>query len=116
MDFSRIKQHCDAGRYRDPVDFLADCNIIYANARAYNPPGSDCYLMANTLEVRARCAHTCTHAHTHTHTHTHTRTHMHAHSHMHGHTHTHMRTHARTGAHVHAHTYMHANPPGSDTI
>lgn len=32
-------------------DFLFDVNLVFDNAKRYNPPGSDCHLMAQTLQV-----------------------------------------------------------------
>ncbi len=51
MDFSTIKQRTDGGYYRDPKDWWADVMLVFANAKRYNQPGSDCHLMAQTLQV-----------------------------------------------------------------
>ncbi len=61
MDFSTIKARQDGGYYRDPKEWWADIMLVFSNAKRYNAPGSDCYLMAQTLQVRlsagsvARC-------------------------------------------------------------
>lgn len=56
MDFSTIKQRTDGGYYRDPKDWWADVMLVFANAKRYNQPGSDCHLMAQTLQVGAGAA------------------------------------------------------------
>ncbi|GFR41269.1 hypothetical protein Agub_g1944 [Astrephomene gubernaculifera] len=50
MDFSTIKARQDGGYYRDPKDWWADVMLVFSNAKRYNAPGSDCYLMAQTLQ------------------------------------------------------------------
>ncbi|GLC35793.1 hypothetical protein PLESTB_000494900 [Pleodorina starrii] len=50
MDFSTIKARQDSGYYRDPKDWWADVMLVFSNAKRYNAPGSDCYLMAQTLQ------------------------------------------------------------------
>lgn len=37
--------------YKHPDTFLADVRLVFTNARAYNKPGSDVFVMANTLQV-----------------------------------------------------------------
>ncbi|EFJ42905.1 hypothetical protein VOLCADRAFT_119228, partial [Volvox carteri f. nagariensis] len=50
MDFSTIKARQDGGYYRDPKDWWSDVMLVFSNAKRYNAPGSDCYLMAQTLQ------------------------------------------------------------------
>ena len=37
--------------YGAPAQFAADMGLVWANARTYNAPGSDIYLMVGTLQV-----------------------------------------------------------------
>lgn len=39
---------------QDPKDFWADLMRVFDNAKLYNPPGSDCFLMAQTLQEVAQ--------------------------------------------------------------
>lgn len=51
MDFSSMRLRCESGGgYKDAKEFWADMMLVFANARKYNPPGSDVYVMANTLQ------------------------------------------------------------------
>ncbi|PNH12130.1 Transcription factor GTE1 [Tetrabaena socialis] len=50
MDFSTIRARQDGGYYRDPKDWWSDIMLVFANAKRYNAPGSDCFLMAQTLQ------------------------------------------------------------------
>ncbi|GLI68855.1 hypothetical protein VaNZ11_013399 [Volvox africanus] len=50
MDFSTIKARQDNGFYRDPKDWWSDVMLVFSNAKRYNAPGSDCYLMAQMLQ------------------------------------------------------------------
>lgn len=51
MDFASIKAKVEGGRYKQPQQFHDDMKLVFANARRYNPPGSDVNLMANGVEV-----------------------------------------------------------------
>ena len=50
MDFGTIAQRMQQGMYLHPDAFLADVRLVFDNARAYNEPGSDVHVMANTLQ------------------------------------------------------------------
>ncbi|KXZ56692.1 hypothetical protein GPECTOR_1g623 [Gonium pectorale] len=50
MDFSTIRVRQDSGFYRDPKEWWADIMLVFSNAKRYNAPGSDCHLMAQTLQ------------------------------------------------------------------
>jgi hypothetical protein len=53
IDFGTIKRRLDrGGQYRHPDEFLADVRLVFDNARTYNKPGSDVYVMANTLQEK----------------------------------------------------------------
>lgn len=51
IDFATIKAKVDGGKYKQPQQFHDDMKLVFANARRYNPPGSDVNLMANGVEV-----------------------------------------------------------------
>lgn len=51
IDFATIKSKLDGARYKQPQQFHDDMKLVFANARRYNPPGSDVNLMANGVEV-----------------------------------------------------------------
>lgn len=79
MDLSTMRVRMDSNNYRDPKvagqqrmlasvpcaalftqfdtthihlqDFWVDLNLVFDNAKKYNPAGSDCFLMAQTLQV-----------------------------------------------------------------
>ena len=51
MDFASIKAKVDGTRYKQPQQFHDDMKLVFANAKRYNPPGSDVNLMANGVEV-----------------------------------------------------------------
>ncbi len=52
LDFGTIKRRLEGGQYGHPNAFIADVRHVFDNARAYNKPGSDVHVMANTLQVR----------------------------------------------------------------
>ncbi|KAG8384949.1 hypothetical protein BUALT_Bualt04G0171300 [Buddleja alternifolia] len=49
MDLGTIKSKLTSGKYSSPLDFLADVRLTFANAKTYNPPGSDVHILANTM-------------------------------------------------------------------
>lgn len=51
LDFTTITRRINSGYYRHPDTFLAEVRLVFTNARAYNKPGSDVFVMANTLQV-----------------------------------------------------------------
>lgn len=51
IDFATIKAKVDGTRYKQPQQFHADMKLVFANAKRYNPPGSDVNLMASGVEV-----------------------------------------------------------------
>jgi hypothetical protein len=51
MDLGTIRKRADAGHYPMPAELLADVRLVFDNARTYNPPGSDVYVMASTVQV-----------------------------------------------------------------
>lgn len=52
LDLGTIKSRLEgATYYRDPKDVWSDINLVFNNAKVYNPPGSDVFLMAQTLQV-----------------------------------------------------------------
>lgn len=59
MDFATIKAKVDSGAYTGPQHFFDDMKLVFANARRYNPPGSDVNLMASGVEVRRCLLSTC---------------------------------------------------------
>lgn len=56
MDFGTIKAHLEGGKYVSVDEFKADILLVFDNARAFNPPGSDVFVMAESLQVRSCCA------------------------------------------------------------
>ncbi len=52
IDFTAIRRRLDTGAYGAPAGFAADVRRVFENARAYNKPGSDVHVMANTLQER----------------------------------------------------------------
>jgi hypothetical protein len=52
IDFAAIRRRLDTGAYGAPAGFAADVRRVFENARAYNKPGSDVHVMANTLQER----------------------------------------------------------------
>ena len=50
MDFSTIKSRLDKGLYTHPAQVLADVTLVFDNARKYNAPKSDVWIMANTMQ------------------------------------------------------------------
>ena len=53
MDFSTVRRKCEGGAYAGPDEFGADMRLVFGNARSYNKPGTDVFVMASTLEVRS---------------------------------------------------------------
>lgn len=49
MDFGTIRKKLYAGKYEDISDFSADANLVFSNACMYNHPGTDVYIMAESL-------------------------------------------------------------------
>lgn len=49
MDFGTIKTNLDKGNYESVDEFIENVNLVFDNACTYNPPGSDVYIMAQTL-------------------------------------------------------------------
>uniref|UniRef100_A0A061R1V5 Bromodomain-containing protein 2 n=1 Tax=Tetraselmis sp. GSL018 TaxID=582737 RepID=A0A061R1V5_9CHLO len=52
MDLGTMRQRIESGHYTDPEQFAADARLVFANAKLYNPPGSDVHIMASTLKGR----------------------------------------------------------------
>jgi hypothetical protein len=52
VDFGTIRRRLDGGGYSAADEFLADVRRVFDNARAYNKPGSDVFVMANTLQEK----------------------------------------------------------------
>ena len=52
MDFGSIKKKLDGKEYTHPDQFLKDMRTVFANAQAYNKPGSDVHVMAVTLQEK----------------------------------------------------------------
>jgi len=50
MDFGTVKSKLESGQYEDVNDFCADMNLVFSNACTYNRPGSDVYIMAQTIQ------------------------------------------------------------------
>lgn len=50
MDLGTIKQNM--GQYRNPQQFENDVRLVFANARNYNPEGTDVRKMANSVEEK----------------------------------------------------------------
>lgn len=49
MDLSTIMTKLQKNHYSSMTDFVKDVELVFSNARTYNPPGTDVHLMANTL-------------------------------------------------------------------
>lgn len=49
MDFGTMRKKLTAGEYTDLDHFCADADLVFNNALNYNHPGSDVYVMAETL-------------------------------------------------------------------
>ncbi|XP_010550189.1 PREDICTED: transcription factor GTE9 [Tarenaya hassleriana] len=49
MDLGTVKSKLTSGTYSSPLEFAADVRLTFTNAMAYNPPGNDVYIMADTL-------------------------------------------------------------------
>lgn len=52
MDLGTIRKRIESSHYAHPEEFLSDARLVFDNARAYNKPGSDVYVMANTLQEK----------------------------------------------------------------
>jgi Bromodomain len=52
MDFGTIRARCESGHYKDPEEFVYDVNLIFENARKYNPPQSDVVVMGRAVQVQ----------------------------------------------------------------
>jgi len=63
MDFATIKAKVDSGAYQGPQQFYDDVKLVFANARQFNPPGSDVNLMASGVEVRGPVCIACLQMH-----------------------------------------------------
>ncbi|MEW5303617.1 MAG: hypothetical protein WDW36_006291 [Sanguina aurantia] len=49
-DLTLIRDRCEAvGHYKDPMAFANDLDLVFRNAKRYNRPGSDCFVMADVL-------------------------------------------------------------------
>ena len=49
----QVRRKCETGTYGGPEDFAGDMRLVFANAHSYNKAGTDVYVMATTLAVRA---------------------------------------------------------------
>jgi len=49
MDFGTIRKKLVGGKYESIEDFKADAHLVFSNACLYNHPGSDVYVMSETL-------------------------------------------------------------------
>lgn len=49
MDFGTIRQKLNETKYNNTDEFISDVNLVFSNACTYNRPGSDVFLMADTL-------------------------------------------------------------------
>jgi len=49
MDFGTIRKKLYAGEYEDVADFTADAYLVFSNACTYNHPGTDVFIMTETL-------------------------------------------------------------------
>jgi len=49
MDLGTIKANLERGDYQTIDEFVDHVNLVFKNACTYNPPGSDVYIMAETL-------------------------------------------------------------------
>ena len=46
-----MRKKLNGGEYRDLDEFCADADLVFSNALSYNHPGSDVYVMAQTLQT-----------------------------------------------------------------
>jgi hypothetical protein len=60
MDFGTVKRKLDSGVYTTPEAFLTDMRLVFENARSYNKPGTDVYVMATTLHEKFEEKTACT--------------------------------------------------------
>jgi len=49
MDFETIRKKLFSGQYENVADFNADAQLVFSNACTYNHPGSDVYIMAESV-------------------------------------------------------------------
>merc|ERR1712232_1401123 len=49
MDFGTIRKKLNSSEYRNPEEFIDDVNLVFDNACTYNLPGSDVFLMTETV-------------------------------------------------------------------
>merc|ERR1712000_581983 len=49
MDFGTIRKKLNSSEYRNPEEFIDDVNLVFDNACTYNLPGSDAFLMTETV-------------------------------------------------------------------
>lgn len=52
MDLTTIRRKLENEMYRTPEEMAEDMRLVFSNAKLYNPPGSDVYVMATTVQVR----------------------------------------------------------------
>lgn len=52
MDLGTIRSRLEGGSYSHPLEFLADCRLVFSNAQIYNKKGSDIFVMAETLSAK----------------------------------------------------------------
>ena len=52
MDLGTIRSRLENGSYKHPLEFLADCRLVFSNAQIYNKKGSDIFVMAETLSAK----------------------------------------------------------------
>mmetsp|Transcript_30066 Transcript_30066/g.77563 ORF Transcript_30066/g.77563 Transcript_30066/m.77563 type:complete len:250 (-) Transcript_30066:139-888(-) len=50
MDLGTIKDKLDGGSYSGHEGFVADVHLVWKNAKDYNGPGSDVYVMADDMQ------------------------------------------------------------------
>lgn len=55
MDFGTIRRRIDTNSYATLDAFVADVNLVLANARKFNGPNSLVHHMADALQVRTAC-------------------------------------------------------------
>ncbi|KAK8940276.1 Transcription factor GTE8 [Platanthera guangdongensis] len=49
MDLGTVRSKLASGAYSSPWDFASDVRLTFSNAIAYNPPGSDVYVMSGVM-------------------------------------------------------------------
>ena len=54
MDFRTLRDNVGLGKYQTWDGFAGDLELIYANAAAYNPPGTAVHVLANKTADAAR--------------------------------------------------------------